>query len=417
MDHHIPQNDPLVVLHLELHLQDLQHHHNDQVKHLPLNKEPCLLPDLPLQAHPILHMAQQVHPALMGLQVDLPVDLPVVHTVVLLVDHREALQVDLMADLMVDLLEVHQVGHLVDIQVALHLGAHQDILDILRIDLLVLHIVVLPIMGREGLILDHLIKGTLLTLEVHPILDMVTINIQGTLDPQDLPILKPHPHMEDLPMVVHPIPLQVDIQEVPRIPHQVVTHPHLAKAILHHMVNIQDPLEAIIPHPLSIIKAIPHHRRRDMDNTEDPILQVQEVKWAHLIQEVPQDHQAPRILANILVMIKLGEAILVIQVVHLDPILDLVVLLLAHQVVLLEVLLVLVPRGQGPQVAELHPHLDLQQEQHLRPQFPARLNKNRILKIIIIIITIRLLAFSISYNYTIFDLVYVLQTVCILSFT
>ena len=129
MDHHIPQNDPLVVLHLELHLQDLQHHHNDQVKHLPLNKEPCLLPDLPLQAHPILHMAQQVHPALMGLQVDLPVDLPVVHTVVLLVDHREALQVDLMADLMVDLLEVHQVGHLVDIQVALHLGAHQDILD------------------------------------------------------------------------------------------------------------------------------------------------------------------------------------------------------------------------------------------------------------------------------------------------
>merc|ERR1712223_2098781 len=112
------------------------------------------------------------------------------------------------------------------------------------------------------------------------------------------------------------------------------------------------------------------------------------------------------ILANILVMIKPGEAILVIQVVHLDLILDLgVLLLLEHQVVLL----VLVHPEQHPQVVELHLHLDLQQELHPRPQFPVRLNKNRILKIIIII-TICLLVFSISYNHTIFDLVYLLQT-------
>jgi len=311
--------------------------------------------------------------------------------VVLLVVHLVGLQVDLLV--------VLQVVHLVD----LHLEARQDILDILR---MVLHTADLPIMDREDPILDHLAKGILRTQEVRPTLVMVTTNTQGTLDPQGLLILKPHLLMEALPMEVRPIHLQVDILEVPRIPHQVDTHPHLAK-VIHHMVSIQDLLVVVTLHPLSIIKAIPHHRRRDMDNTEVPILQVQEVKWVHLIPEVHLDHLVVPldILANILVMIKPGEAILVIQVVHLDLILDLgVLLLLEHQVVLL----VLVHPDQHPQVVELHPHLDLQQELHPRPQFPVRLNKNRILKIIIII-TICLLAFSISYNHTIFDLVYLLQ--------
>ena len=320
--------------------------------------------------------------------------------VVLLVVHLVGLQVDLLVVLQV----VHLVGPQVDLQVALHLEAHQDILDILR---MVLHTVDLPIMDREDLILDHQAKGILHTQEVRPTLVMVTTNTQDTLDPQGLLILKPHLLMEALPMEVRPIHLQVDILEVPRIPHQVDTHPRLAK-VIHHMVSIQDLLVVVTLHPLSIIKAIPHHRRRDMDNTEVPILQVQEVKWVHLIPEVHlEDHQVPRdILANILVMIKPEEAILVIQVVHLDLILDLgVLLLLEHQVVLL----VLVLLDQHPQVVELHPHLDLQQELHPRPQFPVRLNKNRILKIIIII-TICLLAFSISYNHTIFDQVYLLQT-------
>ena len=318
--------------------------------------------------------------------------------------------VGLQVDLLVVLQGVHLVGPQVDLQVALHLEARQDILDILR---MVLHTADLPIMDREDLILDHLAKGILRTQEVHPTLVMVTTNTQGTLDHQGLLILKPHLLMEALPMEVRPIHLQVDILEVPRIPHQVDTHPRLAK-VIHHMVSIQDLLVVVTLHPLSIIKAIPHHRRRDMDNTEVPILQVQEVKWVHLIPEVHLDHQVvPHILANILVMTKPGEAILVIQVVHLDLILDLgVLLLLEHQVVLL----VLVLLGQHPQVVGLHPHLDLQQELHLRPQFPVRLNKNRILKIIIII-TICLLAFSISYNHNILDLVYLLQTASNLNFT
>merc|ERR1719225_1329415 len=149
---------------------------------------------------------------------------------------------------------------------------------------MVLHTADLPIMDREDLILDHLAKGIHRTQEVLPTLVMVTTNTQGTLDPQGLLILKPHHLMEALPMEVRPIHLQVDILEVPRIPHQVDTHPRLAK-VIHHMVSTQDLLVVVTLHPLSIIKAIPHHRRRDMDNTEVPILQVQEVKWDHLIPE------------------------------------------------------------------------------------------------------------------------------------
>ena len=286
--------------------------------------------------------------------------------VVLLVVHLVGLQV------------VHLVGPQVDLQVALHLEARQDILDILR---MVLHTADLPIMDREDLILDHLTKGILHTQEVRPTLVMVTTNTQDTLDPQGLLILKPHLLMEALPMEVRPIHLQVDILEVPRIPHQVDTHPRLAK-VIHHMVSIQDLLVVVTLHPLSIIKAIPHHRRRDMDNTEVPILQVQEVKWVHLIPEVHLDHQVvPHILANILVMIKHEEAILVIQVALLDPIQHLEVLHhLEHLVVhLVEVVL----QDQHLQVGH-HLHLDLQRERPIPHPFPVRLNKNRIFEINII---------------------------------
>ena len=97
MDHHIPLSDLQVVLHLERHQQDLQHHHNDQGKHLPLNRGPCLRPDQLLQAHPIPLMdhqdPQQVRLVLMGLLEPLQVALQVVHTVVLQAQFQEVLQV------------------------------------------------------------------------------------------------------------------------------------------------------------------------------------------------------------------------------------------------------------------------------------------------------------------------------------
>ena len=222
----------------------------------------------------------------------------------------------------------------------------------------------------------HPIKGTHLTLEAPHILDMDII--QATLDPLDLPILKLHLHMVAHPMEVPHTLNPVGIQEAHHTHPLADIHPRLAKVTHLPMVNIQDPLEVIIPHHPSIIKATHRHRRRATDNTGDPIPQDLEVKWVPLIQviqEVPLAH----LLANTLVTIKQEVAILVIQVVHLDPILDLVVLLqLEHLVDPLVAHLGVVPQVQHPQ--QVGPRLDLQQERHLRPQFPVPLNKNRILK-------------------------------------
>ena len=107
----------------------------------------------------------------------------------------------------------------------------------------------------------------------------------------------------------------------------------------------------------------------------DPILDlVVLLQLEHLV-----DPLLAHLLANTLVTIKQEVAILVIQVVHLDPILDLEVLLqLEHLVDPLVAHLGVVPQVQHPQ--QVGPRLDLQQERHLRPQFPVPLNKNRILK-------------------------------------
>ena len=102
--------------------------------------------------------------------------------------------------------------------------------------------------------------------------------------------------------------------------------------------------------------------------------------YPQVIQEVPLAH----LLANILVTIKPEVAILVIQVVHLDPILDLAVLLqLEHLVDPLVAHLGVAPQVQHPQ--QVGPRVDLQQEQHLRPQIPVPLNANRILEKILIL--------------------------------
>jgi len=298
-------------------------------------------------------------------QVDFQVDL----TVVLQVDHQVhqllGLRVDPLVGLQVDLQELHLADHLAGHQVD-----HRDILAIRDM--------VLPITTREDLIqVDlHQIKGTHHTLEDPHILDMDSI--QATLDPLALPILKLHLHMVAHPMEVPHTLNPVGIQEAHHTHPLADTHPRLAKVTHLPMVNIQGPLEVIIPHHPSIIKATHHHRRRAMDNTEGPILQDQEVKWVLLIQviqEVPLAH----LLANTLVTIKQEVAILVIQVVHLDPILDPVVLLqLEHLVDPLVAHLGVVPQVQHPR--QVGPRLDLQQERHLRPQFPVPLNKNRILK-------------------------------------
>lgn len=315
------------------------------------------------------------------------VDLQVALTVVLKVDHQVhqllGHLVDPLVGLQLDLLEVHLGDPLAD-----HLAGHQvDHQDILAIQDMVLHMGVLPITIREDLIQEdlHPIKGTHLTLEVPHILDMDSI--QATLDPLDLPILKLHLHMVAHPMEVPHTLNPVGIQEANHTHLLADTHPRLAKVTHLPMVNIQGPLEVIIPHHPSIIKATHHHRRRAMDNTGGPILQDLEVKWVLLtqvIQEVPLAH----LLANTLVTIKQEVAILVIQVVHLGPILDLVVLLQLEHLVDPLVAHLGDPQVQHPQ--QVGPRLDLQQEQHLRPQFPVPLNKNRILKKIIIIIILQL---------------------------
>ena len=150
-------------------------------------------------------------------------------------------------------------------------------------------------------------------------------------------------------------------------------HPHLVKVTHLPMVNIQDPLEVIIPHHPSIIKATHHHRRRAMDNTGDPILQDLEIKWVLLIQviqQVIQEVPLAHLLANTLVTIKQEVAILVIQVVHLDPILDLAVLLqLEHLVDPPVVHLGVALQVQHPR--QVGHRLDPQQERHLRLQFPV----------------------------------------------
>lgn len=394
MDPHIPKKDPQVVHHLELPLQDLQHPHKDQVMPHRPSKGPCPPTDLLLPALPNRLMAHLDHrqvlldpkDLLVHHQVDLQVALIVVlkvdhqvhqllgHLVDPLVDPKVGLQVDPLVGLQVDLLEVHLADPLAD-----HLAGPQvDHRDILDIQDMVLHMGVLPITIREDLIQEdlHPIKGTHLTLEAPHILDMDSIQV--TLDPLDLPILKLHLHMVAHPMEVPHTLNPVGIQEAHHIHPLADTHPRLAKVTHLPMVNIQDPLEVIIPHHPSIIKATHHHRRRAMDNIGAPTLQDLEVKWVLLIQVI-QEGPLAHLLANTLVTIKQEVAILVIQVVHLDPILDLVVLLqLEHLVDPLVAHLGVVPQVQHPQ--QVGPHLDLQQERHLRPQFPVPLNKNRILK-------------------------------------
>lgn len=385
MDLHIPKKDHQVVHHLELPLQDLQHPHKDQVMPHRPSKGPCPPTDPLLPALPIRLMAHLDHKQvlldpkdlLVHHQVDLQVVLIVVLQADLKVDPKVDHQVHQLLGHLVDPLADHRVDPLVDHPAdhpADHLAGRQvDHRDIPAIQDMVLHMGVLPITIREDLIQAdlHPIKGTHLTLEAPHILDMDSI--QATLDPLDLPILKLHLHMVAHPMEVPHTLNPVGIQEAHHTHPLADTHPRLAKVIHLPMVNIQGPLEVIIPHHPSIIKATHHHRRRAMDNTGDPILQDQEVKWVLLIQviqEVPLAH----LQANTLVTIKQEVAILVIQVVHLDPILDLAVLLqLEHLVDPL-----VVPQVQHPQ--QVGPRLDLQQERHLRPQFPVPLNKNRILK-------------------------------------
>ena len=402
MDPHIPKKDHQVVHHLEQPLQDLQHLHKDQVMPHRPSKGPCPPIDPLLLALPILLMAHLDHKQvlldpkdlLVHHQVDLQVDLTVVlqadlkvdpkvdhqvhqllgHLVDPLADHRVDPLVDPLADPLVD----HPADHPVDPPVDPLAGHQVDHQDILAIQDMVLHMGVLPITIREDLIQAdlHPIKGTHLTLEAPHILDMDSI--QATLDPLDLPILKLHLHMVAHPMEVPHTLNPVGIQEAHHTHPLADIHPRLAKVTHLPMVNIQDPLEVIIPHHPSIIKATHRLRRRVMDNTGDPIPQDLEVKWVPLIQviqEVPLAH----LLANTLVTIKQEVAILVIQVVHLDPILDLEVLhLLEHLVDPLVAHLGVVPQVQHPQ--QVGPRLDLQQERHLRPQFPVPLNKNRILK-------------------------------------
>lgn len=377
MDLHIPKKDHQVVHHLELPLQDLQHPHKDQVMPHRPSKGPCPPTDPLLQALPIRLMAQPDHRQVL---LD-PKDLLVHHQVDLIVVLQADLKVDPKVDHQVHQLLVHLVDPLVGLQVdlqELHLADHLAGHQVDHRDILAIRDMVLPITTREDLIQAdlHQIKGTHHTLEDPHILDMDSI--QATLDPLDLPILKLHLHMVAHPMEVPHTLNPVGIQEAHHTHPLADTHPRLAKVTHLPMVNIQGPLEVIIPHHPSIIKATHHHRRRAMDNTEGPILQDQEVKWVLLIQviqEVPLAH----LLANTLVTIKQEVAILVIQVVHLDPILDPVVLLqLEHLVDPLVAHLGVVPQVQHPR--QVGPRLDLQQERHLRPQFPVPLNKNRILK-------------------------------------
>ena len=338
---------------------------------------------------------------LQGLLVDLQLDLPVDpqldhlldHLVVLLVVHLQDL---LQVLLVVPLLGLHQ-DILQDHPVVL-LAHHQAILDILPMDHLVPHMVDLLITTRvdpiQGL---HLIKGIPHILEVPHTQVMVIASILDILDLQVLPMRKPLPLLLDRPMVdlrmgdLHIVVLPMEVHhrkdtQVDRIHQLEDTLPHQTRDTPHPMANTQDPQDlrgVIIPHRrLSITKATPHQRRRAMDNTEVLIPQdPQEVKWdPWVIQEVPLEVHL-HILANILVMIKHEEAILVIQVALLDPIQHLEVLPhLEHLVVhLVEVVL----QDQHLQVGHLL-HLDLQRERPIPHPFPVRLNKNRIFEIIII---------------------------------
>ena len=188
------------------------------------------------------------------LQADLKVDPKVDHQVHQLlghlVDHRVDPLADPLLDPLVDPLVDLLVDHLVD-----PLAGHQvDLRDILAIQDMVLHMGVLPITIREDLIQAdlHPIKGTHLTLEAPHILDMD--RIQATLDPLDLPILELHLHMVAHPMEVPHTLNPAGIQEAHHTHPLADIHPRLAKVTHLPMVNIQDPLEVIIPHHPSIIQ-------------------------------------------------------------------------------------------------------------------------------------------------------------------